>query len=181
LRDAGLSDPRCRAPEGPVHGRPRPARGAGRDGGRAPPRRGGQAGGYASSEARPARAGGGGIACFDLTWCTPARSFRRVVHREAGGPSSLPTLRSAHAAPPGSGASASGRTGWPVRSSLERTRRRGSFFIRHAGGGTIAIEKRVRVNRQIRISPVRVISAEGAQLGIMPVDEALAAAESQGL
>jgi translation initiation factor IF-3 len=37
------------------------------------------------------------------------------------------------------------------------------------------------VNRQIRISPVRVISAEGAQLGIMPVDEALAAAESQGL
>ncbi|HEY8470497.1 MAG TPA: translation initiation factor IF-3 [Longimicrobiales bacterium] len=43
------------------------------------------------------------------------------------------------------------------------------------------MEKRVRVNRQIRISPVRVISAEGAQLGIMPVDEALAAAESQGL
>jgi len=37
------------------------------------------------------------------------------------------------------------------------------------------------VNRQIRISPVRVISAEGVQLGIMPVDEALAAAESQGL
>jgi len=37
------------------------------------------------------------------------------------------------------------------------------------------------VNRQIRISPVRVISAEGAQLGIMSVDEALAAAESQGL
>ena len=37
------------------------------------------------------------------------------------------------------------------------------------------------MNRQIRISPVRVISAEGAQLGIMPVDEALAAAESQGL
>lgn len=37
------------------------------------------------------------------------------------------------------------------------------------------------MNRQIRISPVRVISAEGAQLGIMSVDEALAAAESQGL
>ncbi|HEX7091660.1 MAG TPA: translation initiation factor IF-3, partial [Longimicrobiales bacterium] len=49
------------------------------------------------------------------------------------------------------------------------------------GRSNIAIEKRVRVNRQIRISPVRVISAEGAQLGIMPVDEALAAAESQGL
>jgi len=39
----------------------------------------------------------------------------------------------------------------------------------------------VRVNRQIRISPVRVIGAEGEQLGILPVEEALAAAESQGL
>src|SRR5690606_12749062 len=91
------------------------------------------------------------------------------------------TLRSAPAAPPGSGANATGRIGWPARSPLERTRRRGSFFVLRSGGGTIAIEKRVRVNRQIRISPVRVISAEGAQLGIMPVDEALSAAESQGL
>ncbi len=39
----------------------------------------------------------------------------------------------------------------------------------------------MRVNRQIRISPVRVIGAEGEQLGILPVEEALAAAESQGL
>ncbi|MGH7501557.1 MAG: translation initiation factor IF-3 [Longimicrobiales bacterium] len=42
-------------------------------------------------------------------------------------------------------------------------------------------EKRVRVNRQIRISPVRVISAEGAQMGIMAVEDALAAAEGSGL
>ncbi|MCI0436580.1 MAG: translation initiation factor IF-3 [Gemmatimonadetes bacterium] len=42
-------------------------------------------------------------------------------------------------------------------------------------------EKRVRVNRQIRISPVRVISAEGAQMGIMAVEDALAAAENAGL
>jgi len=48
-------------------------------------------------------------------------------------------------------------------------------------GGTIATEKKVRVNRQIRISPVRVIGADGVQLGIMSVDEALAVAESQGL
>jgi translation initiation factor IF-3 len=42
-------------------------------------------------------------------------------------------------------------------------------------------EKRVRVNRQIRISPVRVIGPGGEQLGVMPVDEALAAALDRGL
>jgi translation initiation factor IF-3 len=41
--------------------------------------------------------------------------------------------------------------------------------------------KRVRVNKQIRISPIRVIAADGAQLGIMDVDTALAAAIEQGL
>jgi translation initiation factor IF-3 len=37
------------------------------------------------------------------------------------------------------------------------------------------------VNRQIRISPVRVIGEDGEQLGIMPVDAALETAENQGL
>jgi translation initiation factor IF-3 len=41
--------------------------------------------------------------------------------------------------------------------------------------------KRVRVNRQIRISPIRVIAADGSQLGIMDVDAALSAAIEQGL
>jgi len=41
--------------------------------------------------------------------------------------------------------------------------------------------KRVRVNRQIRISPVRVIGADGSQLGIQEVDAALRMAEEQGL
>ena len=41
--------------------------------------------------------------------------------------------------------------------------------------------KRVRVNRQIRISPVRVIGADGSQLGILEVDAALRMAEEQGL
>lgn len=41
--------------------------------------------------------------------------------------------------------------------------------------------KRIRVNRQIRISPVRVIGADGSQLGIMEVDRALALAEESGL
>lgn len=57
--------------------------------------------------------------------------------------------------------------------------------VRFQKPGGVAItterEKRVRVNRQIRISPVRVISAEGAQLGIMAVEDALAAAESAEL
>lgn len=50
------------------------------------------------------------------------------------------------------------------------------------GLGTIQDNtKRVRVNRQIRISPVRVIGADGSQLGIMEVDRALALAEESGL
>jgi len=38
-----------------------------------------------------------------------------------------------------------------------------------------------RVNEQIRTSPVRVISADGKQLGIMAIDEALAQAKAAGL
>ena len=65
---------------------------------------------------------------------------------------------------------------------LERTRRCGSDFRFHSAGGcAIATDKRVRINRQIRISPVRVIDADGEQLGIMAVEEALTSAESQGL
>jgi translation initiation factor IF-3 len=37
------------------------------------------------------------------------------------------------------------------------------------------------VNRQIRISPLRVIGADGSQLGIIEVDRALAMAEEAGL
>lgn len=51
-------------------------------------------------------------------------------------------------------------------------------------GGIFAIQdtsKRIRVNRQIRISPVRVIAQDGSQLGIMEVEKALALAEEQGL
>jgi translation initiation factor IF-3 len=41
--------------------------------------------------------------------------------------------------------------------------------------------QRVRVNRQIRISPVRLIGADGEQVGVVPVDEALRSAEAAGL
>ena len=44
-----------------------------------------------------------------------------------------------------------------------------------------AIEtKQQRINEQIRTSPVRVISADGAQLGILSTDEALATARTAG-
>lgn len=46
----------------------------------------------------------------------------------------------------------------------------------------IAIDRiQVRVNEQIRVSPVRVISAEGHQLGIISTDEALAKAREADL
>lgn len=51
-------------------------------------------------------------------------------------------------------------------------------------GGTSPIQdstKRVRVNRQIRISPLRVIAPDGSQLGILDLETALAQAEAQGL
>lgn len=42
-------------------------------------------------------------------------------------------------------------------------------------------EDRTRVNNRIRISPVRVISDTGEQLGVLPIEEALAAAQERGL
>ena len=44
-----------------------------------------------------------------------------------------------------------------------------------------AIEKQHRINEQIRITPIRVISAEGGQLGIIPTEEALSLAREAGL
>ncbi|HMA44521.1 MAG TPA: translation initiation factor IF-3 [Gemmatimonadales bacterium] len=42
-------------------------------------------------------------------------------------------------------------------------------------------QPRTRINRMIRISPVRVIADDGAQLGVLSIDEALAAAQERGL
>jgi translation initiation factor IF-3 len=44
-----------------------------------------------------------------------------------------------------------------------------------------AIDRNLRVNDQIRISPVRVINAEGAMLGVMPTGKALETAREAGL
>lgn len=44
-----------------------------------------------------------------------------------------------------------------------------------------SIDKRTRVNRQIRISPIRLIDEDGSQLGITPLEEALRIADERGL
>jgi translation initiation factor IF-3 len=56
------------------------------------------------------------------------------------------------------------------------------FFLRWRQAlSTNDREKRIRVNRMIRISPVRVITGDGEQLGVLPIEEALAAALERGL
>jgi translation initiation factor IF-3 len=58
------------------------------------------------------------------------------------------------------------------------------FFVLLPGGGGIKEkerEKRVRVNDQIRLPEIRVIDAEGKQLGVLQTQEALKMAEEQGL
>ena len=39
----------------------------------------------------------------------------------------------------------------------------------------------MRVNQQIRLSPVRLIAHDGEQLGVVPIEEALRAAQERGL
>ena len=52
-----------------------------------------------------------------------------------------------------------------------------TFIIR----SNTAIDKQHRLNEQIRISPVRVITDDGQQLGVIPTAEALAKARETGL
>jgi len=49
------------------------------------------------------------------------------------------------------------------------------------GGGRAIKEQRVRINEQIRISPVRLIDDEGEQVGIVSVEEARERAAAKGL
>jgi len=56
--------------------------------------------------------------------------------------------------------------------------------VRNGGQALSSIDRErrgPRINRQIRISPVRVIGPDGAQLGVLPVDEALGMAQEKGL
>src|SRR5205807_10129857 len=63
----------------------------------------------------------------------------------------------------------------------QRHRIRVFCFLSSRSFGIQDTTKRVRVNRQIRISPVRVIGADGSQLGILEVDVAMRMAEEAGL
>ncbi|WP_396214026.1 translation initiation factor IF-3 [Gemmatimonas sp.] len=58
-----------------------------------------------------------------------------------------------------------------------------AFSVSSTGVRTIqdSTKRPPRVNRQIRISPVRVIGADGSQLGILEVDAALSMAQELGL
>ena len=53
------------------------------------------------------------------------------------------------------------------------------------GGASLAGQQddkqRVRINHHIRISPVRLVGADGQQVGVVPVEEALQAATEAGL
>jgi translation initiation factor IF-3 len=58
-------------------------------------------------------------------------------------------------------------------------------FHRHSGTEVTAIssvkQPEVRVNERIRVPQVRVIGEDGSQVGVLPVREALALAQSRGL
>jgi translation initiation factor IF-3 len=56
-----------------------------------------------------------------------------------------------------------------------------SVFSVPPSNGDVAINEKLRVNRQIRISPVRVITPDGEQAGILPIERAMEIAEEQGL
>ncbi len=67
-----------------------------------------------------------------------------------------------------------------------RARRPGCFVPREDTIGPFDrnapnVDRGQRVNEQIRISPVRVISADGEMLGVMPTGKALELAREQGL
>jgi translation initiation factor IF-3 len=42
-------------------------------------------------------------------------------------------------------------------------------------------QQRVRINRQIRISPVRLVDADGSQVGVVPIEDALSLANERNL
>ena len=71
-----------------------------------------------------------------------------------------------------------------VSGRLHRARRRGAVSRFRDGTPTEEGEisdKRVRVNEQIRISPIRLIQDDGEQIGIVSIDEARARASERGM
>ncbi|HEX5520373.1 MAG TPA: translation initiation factor IF-3 [Longimicrobiaceae bacterium] len=81
--------------------------------------------------------------------------------------------RAPSAAPRGSGAARCVGRAWEAGFAR--------FRICPPLAGAPAINDKTRVNHQIRISPVRVIAPDGEQLGILPIEKAMEAAEERGL
>ena len=52
--------------------------------------------------------------------------------------------------------------------------------LQSTGSEEDAIQKRIRINHQIRISPVRVIGSDGKQIGVVPTEQAIQQAEEEG-
>lgn len=112
-------------------------------------------------------------------------------NQESGGFTLFPPLRAEHgsdgldrALPEAypCGVSASGPASspgschiWPCR--LRAAGRPGS----HSRGGRAIKEQKVRINEQIRISPIRLIDDEGEQVGIVSIEEARERAADKGL
>ena len=71
----------------------------------------------------------------------------------------------------------------PVSLARSRPPRLPEAILSHVPGEDAIgpIERNQRVNEQIRISPVRVINAEGVMLGVMPTGKAMEAAREAGL
>jgi translation initiation factor IF-3 len=92
--------------------------------------------------------------------------------------------------PPQSGGALPGRTrrdAWYARALVGSDRDVRAFFFYpgglYANSEEVAAikEQRVRINDQIRISPIRLIDAEGEQVGIVSLDEARDRASEAGL
>ncbi len=73
------------------------------------------------------------------------------------------------------------RSGIKSGASPRKAARRGAVARGLIVRGEDAIDKNHRVNEQIRISPVRVINAEGVVLGVMPTGKAMEIARENGL
>jgi hypothetical protein len=69
----------------------------------------------------------------------------------------------------------------PVMGPAPALASRSSLFFVPEEDAIGPIERGLRVNEQIRISPVRVINAEGVMLGVMPTSKALETARETGL
>ena len=72
---------------------------------------------------------------------------------------------------------------WPVNGGVvySRVDWAGESHGAPAPARRCRIEDRVRVNHQIRLSPVRLIGASGEQIGVVPIEEARRIAEEAGL